>query len=61
MMDLSMNKRWAPVFLALASLFLVASIACGGDSDDGDSGASSGGGVAATAAPAATEEAAPEA
>ena len=57
-MDLSLNKRWAPVFLALASLLLVASIACGGDSDDGDSGASSGGGEAAAAAPAAPAAAA---
>jgi len=48
-MNFSLNKRWAPVFLALASLLLVASIACGGDSDDGDSGTSS----AAAAAPAA--------
>jgi len=57
-MDLSLNKRWAPVFLALASLLLVASIACGGDSDDSDSSASTGGGEAAAAAPAAKAEAA---
>ncbi len=52
-MDLSLNKRWAPVFLALASLVLVAAIACGGDDGD-DGGGSSGGAAPATAAPAAT-------
>jgi ABC-type transport system substrate-binding protein len=57
-MNLSLNKKWAPVFLALASLLLVAAIACGGDSDDGDSGSSAGGGAAAAAATAAPAAAA---
>ena len=49
-MDLSLNKRWAPVLLALAGLLVVAGIACGGsDSDDGGSAAA----PAAPAAPAA--------
>ena len=52
-MDLSLNKRWAPVLLALAGLLVVAGIACGGsDSDDGGS-------AAAPAAPAAAAAAAP--
>jgi ABC-type transport system substrate-binding protein len=47
-MDLSLNRRFVPVLLALASLLVIAGVACGGDSDDGDSGSS----VAATAKPA---------
>jgi ABC-type transport system substrate-binding protein len=52
-MDLSLNKRWAPVLLALGSLLLIAGVACGGDSDAGD-----GGGSSSAAAPAKAAEAA---
>jgi len=58
-MDLSLNKRWAPVLLALGSLLLIAGIACGGDSDEGDGGGSSSAAAPAKAAPA--EKAAPAA
>jgi ABC-type transport system substrate-binding protein len=51
-MDLSLNKRWAPVLLALGSLLLIAGVACGGDSDEGDGGGSSSAAAPAKAAPA---------
>ena len=50
-MDLSLNKRWAPVLLALAGLLVVAGIACGSDDSADDT-------AAAPAAPAAPEAAA---
>ena len=59
-MNLSLNKRFLPVLLALGSLLVIAAVACGGD-DGADDAAPAGGGVAATAAPAAAAEAAEDA
>ena len=59
-MDLSLNKRFLPVLLALGSLLVIAAVACGGD-DSADDAAPAGGGVAATAAPAAAAAAAEDA
>ena len=59
-MDLSLNKRFLPVLLALGSLLVIAAVACGGD-DGADDAAPAGGGVAATAAPAAAAAAAEDA
>jgi len=57
-MDLSLNRRFVPVLLALASLLVIAGVACGGDDSDSDGGSS----VAATAKPAdAADAAAPAA
>ena len=46
-MDLSLNKRWLPVLLALGTLLIFAAVACGGDDDEDDAA------PAATTAPAA--------
>jgi ABC-type transport system substrate-binding protein len=59
-MNLSLNKRFLPVLLALGSLLVIAAVACGGD-DGADDAAPAGGGVAATAAPAAAAAAAEDA
>ena len=53
-MDLSLNKRWAPVLLALAGLLVVAGIACGSDDSADDTAPAA---PAAPAAPKAAEKA----
>ena len=52
-MNLSLNKRFVPVLLSLASLLVIAGVACGGESsDDGGSSAAAPAKEAAAAAPA---------